>query len=166
MTSSFATPWTLSHQAPLSMRFSRQEYWSRLPCPPPGKGEVLGIKKKWLAMTFSFFFPSSLLFSFFLASSFPPSLPLFFLPPSFPFFLNREVLPTVCTTAALTGSLIHSLLSVPWLLLCRVSESCTSHWFAGNFLQGSYEMHRSVPHPLRISVSYWEKLIVGMHHFI
>ena len=33
---SFATPWTVAHQAPLSMGFSRQEYWSRLPCPSPG----------------------------------------------------------------------------------------------------------------------------------
>ena len=32
----FATPWTAAHQAPLSMGFSRQEYWSGLPCPPPG----------------------------------------------------------------------------------------------------------------------------------
>ena len=32
----FATPWTVSHQAPLSMGFSRQEYWSGLPFPPPG----------------------------------------------------------------------------------------------------------------------------------
>ena len=32
----FATPWTVAHQAPLSMGFSRQEYWSGLPCPPPG----------------------------------------------------------------------------------------------------------------------------------
>ena len=31
-----ATPWTAAYQAPLSMGFSRQEYWSRLPCPPPG----------------------------------------------------------------------------------------------------------------------------------
>ena len=30
------TPWTAACQAPLSMRFSRQEYWSELPCPPPG----------------------------------------------------------------------------------------------------------------------------------
>ena len=29
------TPWTVAHQASLSMAFSRQEYWSRLPCPPP-----------------------------------------------------------------------------------------------------------------------------------
>ena len=29
------TPWTVDHQAPLSMRFSRQEYWSGLLCPPP-----------------------------------------------------------------------------------------------------------------------------------
>ena len=32
----FATPWTVAHQAPLSMGFSRQEYWSELLCPPPG----------------------------------------------------------------------------------------------------------------------------------
>ena len=31
-----ATPWTGTHQAPLSMGFSRQEYWSGLPCFPPG----------------------------------------------------------------------------------------------------------------------------------
>ena len=30
------TLWTSAHQASLSMGFSRQEYWSRLPCPPPG----------------------------------------------------------------------------------------------------------------------------------
>ena len=32
----FATPWTVAHQAPLSMGFSRQKYWSGLPFPPPG----------------------------------------------------------------------------------------------------------------------------------
>ena len=32
----FATPWTVTYQAPLSLGFSRQEYWSGLPCPPPG----------------------------------------------------------------------------------------------------------------------------------
>ena len=32
----FATPWTVASQAPLSMGFSRQKYWSRLPFPPPG----------------------------------------------------------------------------------------------------------------------------------
>ena len=30
------TLWTIALQAPLSVRFSRQEYWSGLPCPPPG----------------------------------------------------------------------------------------------------------------------------------
>ena len=33
----FVTLWTVTLQAPLSMGFSRQEYWSRLPCPPPGQ---------------------------------------------------------------------------------------------------------------------------------
>ena len=32
----FAMLWTLAHQAPLSMGFSRQEYWNGLPCPLPG----------------------------------------------------------------------------------------------------------------------------------
>ena len=32
----FATPWTVAHQAPLSIGFSRQEYWSGLSCPLPG----------------------------------------------------------------------------------------------------------------------------------
>ena len=32
----FVTLWTVALQAPLSMGFSRQEYWSALPCPPPG----------------------------------------------------------------------------------------------------------------------------------
>ena len=31
----FATPWTVAHQAPLSMGFSRQKYWRGLPWPPP-----------------------------------------------------------------------------------------------------------------------------------
>ena len=32
----FVTSWTVARQAPLSMGFSRQEYWGGLPCPPPG----------------------------------------------------------------------------------------------------------------------------------
>ena len=32
----FTTPWTVAYQAPLSMGFSRQEYWSGLPFPSPG----------------------------------------------------------------------------------------------------------------------------------
>ena len=32
----FATPRTIACQAPLSMKFSSQEYWSGLPCSPPG----------------------------------------------------------------------------------------------------------------------------------
>ena len=32
----FVTPWTVAYQAPLSMGFSRHEYWSELPFPSPG----------------------------------------------------------------------------------------------------------------------------------
>ena len=39
-----ATPWTVTHQAPLSMGFSRQEYWSGLPFPSPGDFPDPGIE--------------------------------------------------------------------------------------------------------------------------
>ena len=39
-----ATPWTEARQASLSMEFSRQEYWSGLPFPPPDS-TIWGIKK-------------------------------------------------------------------------------------------------------------------------
>ena len=38
------SPWTLAHQAPPSMEFSRQEYWSGLPFPSPGDLSDPGIK--------------------------------------------------------------------------------------------------------------------------
>ena len=40
----FVTPWTVALQAPLSLEFSRQEYWSGLPCSPPGDLPNPGIK--------------------------------------------------------------------------------------------------------------------------
>ena len=40
----FATPRTVAHQAPLSLGFPRQEYWSRLPCPPLGDLPYPGIE--------------------------------------------------------------------------------------------------------------------------
>ena len=40
----FVTLWTVAHQVPLSMGFSRQEYWSGLPCPPPADLPSPGIE--------------------------------------------------------------------------------------------------------------------------
>ena len=40
----FATPWTAALQASLSVGFSRQEYWSKLPCPSPGDLPDSGIQ--------------------------------------------------------------------------------------------------------------------------
>ena len=42
----FATPWSIAHQAPLSMGFSGQEYWSWLPFPSPGDLPNPGIKPR------------------------------------------------------------------------------------------------------------------------
>ena len=40
----FQTPWTVARQAPLSTGFSRQEYWSGLPYPPPGNLQGLNLR--------------------------------------------------------------------------------------------------------------------------
>ena len=41
-----ATPWTVALQAPLSMGFPRQKYWSELPFPSPGDLPHPGIKPR------------------------------------------------------------------------------------------------------------------------
>ena len=51
------TPWTVACQAPLSMEFSRQQYWSELPCPAPGDLPNPGIEpwspEQWTASLWS-----------------------------------------------------------------------------------------------------------------
>ena len=51
----FVTPWTVDPQAPLSVGFSRQEYWSRLPFPPPGDLSNPGIEPMSPAFAGEFF---------------------------------------------------------------------------------------------------------------
>ena len=50
-----STPWTVARQAPLSMKFSRQEYWSGLPFPLLGDLPYLGIKPQSLVSAGRFF---------------------------------------------------------------------------------------------------------------
>ena len=54
-----ATLWTAARQAPLSMGFSRQEYWGGLPCPPPGALPDPGIKPGSPALGGRFFTTSA-----------------------------------------------------------------------------------------------------------
>ena len=51
----FAALWTVACQVPLSMKFSRQYYWSGLPFPTPGDLPDLGIKLKYPALAGGFF---------------------------------------------------------------------------------------------------------------
>ena len=50
MSNSFAIPWTVAHQVPLSMGFSRQEYWSGSPFPSPGDLPDPGTKPTFPAL--------------------------------------------------------------------------------------------------------------------
>ena len=49
------TPWTVAHQASLSVGFPRQDYWSGLPSPPPGHLPDPGIEPTFLALAGTFF---------------------------------------------------------------------------------------------------------------
>ena len=51
----FVIPWTVAHQAPLSMGFSRQEYWSELPFPSPGDLPNPGVEPASSALAGRFF---------------------------------------------------------------------------------------------------------------
>ena len=51
----FATPQTVAHQAPMSMGYSRQEYWNGLPFPPQGDLPDPGIKPASPALAGRFF---------------------------------------------------------------------------------------------------------------
>ena len=51
----FATSWTVAFQASLSVGFSRQEYWSGLPFPPPGDLPNPGVEPTSLALAGTFF---------------------------------------------------------------------------------------------------------------
>ena len=51
----FVTPWTVAHQAPLSMGLPRQEYWSELSLPPSGELPNPGIKSMSPALAGRFF---------------------------------------------------------------------------------------------------------------
>ena len=55
MSDSFAIPWTVAHQAPLSMGFPRQEYWSGLPFPSSGNLPSPGIQPVSHALAGGFF---------------------------------------------------------------------------------------------------------------
>ena len=55
----FETLWTVAFKAPLSMEFSREEYWSGLPFPPPGDlpdPEEMRVEPTFPALTGGFFF--------------------------------------------------------------------------------------------------------------
>ena len=55
MPDSFLAPWTIALQALLSMRFLRQEYWSKLPSPFPGDHPDPGIEAASPALAMGFF---------------------------------------------------------------------------------------------------------------
>ena len=72
----FGTPWTVAHQAPLFMGFTRQEYWSGVPFPPPGDLPSPGTELASSALADRFFTTEPLGKPFFLQTlCYPHPLP-------------------------------------------------------------------------------------------
>ena len=113
-----ATPWTAACQAPLSMGFPSQEYWSGLPCPPPGIFPTQGSNPHL----------SRLLY---LQAS---SLPL--APPAAAAAKSLQSCPTLCDP--IDGSPLGS--SVPGILQARILE-----WVAISFSRGIFLTQGSNP---------------------
>ena len=112
--SDFAMPWTVAHQVPLSMGFPKQEYWSGLPCPPPGDLPDPGI------------IPESLMSSASAGSSLP-------LAPLSWIVHNKNVLLTVLQAGrvpAWSGSSKDSLLG--YRLLTSPKKSSVGHLLEGH----------------------------------
>ena len=83
------TPWTAAHQGPLSMEFSRQEYWSGLPCSPLGDLPNPGIEPESLtslALAGRFFITRTTWEAFEIEFSGLNSVILIFSPPCFAIF--------------------------------------------------------------------------------
>ena len=96
---SFKTLWTVAHQVHLSMEFSRQEYWSGLPCPPPGIFLIQGSNLHFLQLLHCRQVLDNPIYIFYSSSTiplnsgkkavlFPFSYALFLLPPFFNCFLQ------------------------------------------------------------------------------
>ena len=94
----FATPWTAAHQAPLSMKFSRQEHWSGLPCPSPGdivnsRSHMLGISLIYITLITPVLGTPVILTYFSASPQSPQGLPYFNLielDPILPYLLPKQ----------------------------------------------------------------------------
>ena len=97
----FVTPWTVASQAPLSVGFSRQEYWSGLPFPIPGDLPDPGIKPA------SFSSPSPPRLAGGFPSMIPPERPVMSC-----YVFVAQSSPTLCSPVdySLTGSSVHGIL--------------------------------------------------------
>ena len=96
-----ATPWTVACQAPLSVEFSRQLYWSGLPFPSPGVLPQPGIEPRSPAWQADFFF----------------------------FFFNHLSHQEVTSVSQSVQSLSHVwLFATPWITACQASLFITNSW--------------------------------------
>ena len=84
----FATPWTVAHQAPLSMGFSRQEHWSGLPFPSAGDRPN---SRDWTPVSYTSCVGRRVLYHYsHLQSGFPSAIPQYKIK-SFKFRLYNEI---------------------------------------------------------------------------
>ena len=111
----FVAPWTVAHQAPLSMGFSRQEYWSGLPCPPPGDLPNPGLRTSVSCTSCISSLPTE-----------PPGKPLRYIGGD----LVAQLCPTLCDPmdCSLPGSSVHGIFQASILEWVAIAFSTEIDW--------------------------------------
>ena len=105
------TQQTVAHQTPLSMGFSRQEYWSRLPFPSPGDLSDPGIKAVFPALAGGFF------------TTEPPGKPAHFFWLAILSFLSYESSLYILATSCLSDVCFANNFSLSFIFLIGSSEA-------------------------------------------
>ena len=127
----FASPWTVPHQASLSVGFSKQKYESRCPFPPPGHLPDPGVESTSPSLAGRFFNTASPRKNFYLDTGlFDPDCHVFcflFISPSFSFYPREEFLTFNCLLILFTTLCFFSHF---WSLFSMASDS----YFLDTFL--------------------------------
>ena len=132
----FATPWVVAYQAPMSMGFSRQEYWSGLPFPSPGYLPDPGIEPR-----------SATLEADTLTSEPPREAHYHIMTPFIPNYPMRSALSEVNVVTLAFFWLVSMVYSFPsfYFLFLLATESCLTFCDPMDCSMPGYPVHHQLP---------------------
>ena len=137
------TTWTVTHQAPLSVGFSRQEYLSVLPCPPPGDLSNPGIEPECLI-------PPSLAGVFFTTSATEMKVQMQLLI-SRSYLVSKRLLDGVDSAGTGSRLWLYFRVSTQLYIFSTPDHLCTKYW---------RETYAFIPKAMKICVQFVSLLLI------